>query len=110
MTTVINNPGVQEGGESTSNSMATIATLLIIGLLAILFWVYGLPALRGNNTANRSEPADVRVNINQEQPQTEIGLPDTSSPEPTANEMRETPEPETSETESPIRETVAPSP
>lgn len=42
MTTVINNPGEGSGG-------GWIVGILILIILLVVFFVYGLPALRGNN-------------------------------------------------------------
>lgn len=48
MTTVVNNPGTSDSG----NSMGLVVGLLLVGIIAILFFVYGLPALRSSNVGS----------------------------------------------------------
>lgn len=61
MTTVVNNPGTTDSG----NSMGMIVAILVVVIIAIIFFVYGMPALRsgngGTNTVNTA-PAQVIPN------------------------------------------------
>ncbi len=59
MTTVVNNPG----GATTDNSLGTIFTVLMIALLAILFFVYGLPAIRNAASPSINVPSSIDVNL-----------------------------------------------
>lgn len=52
MTTVINNPG-----ESNGSGSGLVIGIIIAIVLVILFFRYGLPAMRGNNTR------DTNINV-----------------------------------------------
>ncbi len=56
MATVINNPG--NGGREDSGIGMIIGVLVVI-VLIVLFFVYGLPAIRNNQTA----PNDINVDV-----------------------------------------------
>lgn len=58
MTTVINNPGVGETGDSAVGMIVGVILLLVV---VGLFFVYALPAIRGNSAAPRSDTVDVNV-------------------------------------------------
>ncbi len=64
MATIINNPG-----EGNGSSMGTIVGLIILALVVIVFFVYGLPALRGNGSGTSNTtvevPDKVQVDVNQ---------------------------------------------
>jgi hypothetical protein len=56
MTTVINNPG-DNSGEGAG--LGLIIGLLIVIVAVILFFVYGLPAIR----ASKTEPNNTTINV-----------------------------------------------
>ncbi|OGI68017.1 hypothetical protein A2738_00380 [Candidatus Nomurabacteria bacterium RIFCSPHIGHO2_01_FULL_42_15] len=58
MATVINNPS----GENSSGWGMVIGIILVV-LVVLLFFVYGLPALR-NNSAAPAQQDDINVDIN----------------------------------------------
>jgi len=55
MTTVINSPGSSESG-----GVGMIIGVLVSIIVIVLFFMYGLPALRGNQT---NESVDVNVQL-----------------------------------------------
>jgi hypothetical protein len=57
MATVINNPG---GSEESSGLGMMIGVILAV-LVIILFFVYGLPAIRNSNAP--SQPNDINVDV-----------------------------------------------
>ena len=61
MTTIIN-PGTNDSG----NGVGTILGVVLVIIVLILFFVYGLPALRGGNDGGTDVniPDDVNVNVN----------------------------------------------
>ena len=61
MTTIIN-PGSNEGG----NGVGTILTVVLVLVVLFLFFVYGLPAMRGGNNGgtNINVPDQIDVNVN----------------------------------------------
>lgn len=71
MATVINNPNaaptrevreVQTTGEGLGTGF--IVGLILVVLLLALFFVYGLPSLRGRTGTNAGVPGRVDVNVN----------------------------------------------
>ena len=68
MTTVINNPGNGDGGDSV---IGLVVGVLILVLVGVLFFVYGLPAIR-NATAPSKDGA---ININVKMPDNPITTP-----------------------------------
>lgn len=67
MTTVINNPG--EGSNNNGPGMGIILGVIIAIIFIALFFVYGLPALRGTNQAQPSKPTinvpdTIDINVN----------------------------------------------
>ncbi len=56
MPTVINNPS---GGDNSSG-LGMIVAVLVIVILAVIFFVYGVPALRG---VNNQQPANINVQV-----------------------------------------------
>ncbi len=61
MTTVVNNPGNGDGGV-----MGTILVLVVVIVLGALFFMYGLPAIRGQAPAapqNNTGSFDVNVKL-----------------------------------------------
>ncbi len=61
MTTIIN-PGSSDSG----NGVGTILGVVLVIIVLILFFVYGLPALRndGNGSTDVNLPQDINVNVN----------------------------------------------
>jgi len=59
MTTVVNTPG----GTTADSSAGTIFALLIVALLAVLFFVYGLPAIQNAASPSVNVPSTIDVNI-----------------------------------------------
>lgn len=53
MATVINNPGQGQGtgGDGEGASVGLILGIVVAVILVALFVIYGLPAMRGTNTA-----------------------------------------------------------
>lgn len=60
MTTVINNPG---NGENTDGGMGLILGVFILLIVAALFFVYGLPAIRGNSATPPADNIDINVKL-----------------------------------------------
>lgn len=58
MATIINNPGDSGNGSSVGIIVGVIIVLLLLGL----FFVYGLPALRGS-TAPKATTIDLNVDV-----------------------------------------------
>lgn len=60
MTTVISNPA---GTTDSGNSTGMIMAVLLVAVIAFLFFVYGVPAMRntgsGSNTTNSAPAAQV---------------------------------------------------
>jgi hypothetical protein len=71
MTTVINTPGSGNNGDNSGLGM--IVGILIAVIAIALFFIYGLPAMRGNEA-----PKDDSLNVNVTLP---AGESDTSSEE-----------------------------
>lgn len=62
MTTIINNP---DSGDSSGGIGILIAAVIIIAIIA-LFFLYGLPALRNDNSGTTvNVPEKIRVDVNQ---------------------------------------------
>lgn len=60
MTTIINNPN----GETASDSAAGIIIGVIFALILVaLFIVYGLPALRNNQSTTTENPSTTNINV-----------------------------------------------
>lgn len=57
MTTVVNNPGNTDG----TGAGLVVGVILAIAVIALLFFVYGLPAIRGTEPAT---PAANTVDVN----------------------------------------------
>ncbi len=62
MTTVINNPGGSNDGESASDIWGAVVGILLIVVLAILFFIYGLPAIQ-NRADNTSNDRDINIDV-----------------------------------------------
>ena len=58
MATIINNPDSGTSGDSSGGMGFLIGTIVLI-LVLILFFVYGLPAIRGTNSSTKK--VDVNV-------------------------------------------------
>lgn len=58
MTTVINNPG--DGSDSSASIVILVIVLLIA---AAVFFIYGLPAIRGSRVAPQNGSIDVNVKL-----------------------------------------------
>lgn len=56
MATVINNPNSED-----SSGIGMLVGIVLAVLVIILFFVYGLPAIRNSNTEN--PPNDINVNV-----------------------------------------------
>jgi hypothetical protein len=69
MATIINNP--DSGAGNDSGGMGMIIGAIVLVLILVLFFIYGLPALRGNNgsTGNQINVPD-KVDVNVETPTT----------------------------------------
>lgn len=69
MATIINNPD-SGGGNNNGSNVGTIIGLIVLALIAILFFMYGLPAMRGNagtsggNSTTIEVPDKVEVDVN----------------------------------------------
>ncbi len=64
MATIINNPDSGGGG---GGSAGTIIGIVVAIIIIALFFLYGLPALRGtdrNNTTNIEVPDRIQVDVN----------------------------------------------
>ena len=67
MAVVVNNSGEPERRTSGTNSLITLAIVLI---LLVLFFVYGLPAIRSGFNGGGAQinvPDKINVNVNQPQ-------------------------------------------
>lgn len=71
MTTVINNPG---NGEGSNSSLSIIIGIIVLLVVAGLFFVYALPAIRNRNAIPQNGSIDVNVKLPTE----------ATSPAPTA--------------------------
>ena len=60
MATIINNP---QGSESPDSGVAMMVAIIVIILVVILFFVYALPAIRGNNTTQTPGGTNINVQI-----------------------------------------------
>lgn len=71
MATIINNPPTQAPAASEGGSMTgMLIAIVVIAIIGFLFFVYGLPAMRGNQGANSTNsnptitvPDTIDVNI-----------------------------------------------
>lgn len=62
MATIVNNPASESNGNSS-----VIVTVLVIAALAVLFYVYGLPAINNNAQGPQINiPNKIDVNVKQE--------------------------------------------
>ncbi|MDD5068601.1 MAG: hypothetical protein PHS53_04350 [Candidatus Pacebacteria bacterium] len=59
MSTIINTPG----NSSEDSGLGIILGVLIAIIVIVLFFVYGLPALRGSQTAQPSNGINVNVSL-----------------------------------------------
>ncbi len=75
MTTIINTP---PSGESSNSGLGIVVGVLVIAVLAALFFIYILPKIGTDNTA----PEDNTINVNVELPTNEDASP---SPSPSTN-------------------------
>lgn len=71
MTTIINTPGKGDGADSGVGVMLVVIVLIVV---AGLFFMYALPAIRANNTAPQNSSIDVNV---------KLPASDTTLPSPT---------------------------
>lgn len=55
MATIINNPST----ESSGSGVGTVVAIIILVLAIMLFFLYGLPAIRGANKGNNSTTIQV---------------------------------------------------
>ncbi len=64
MATVINNPPTQAPAPSDGGGSATVmlVAVVLIAFVGFLFFVYGLPAMRGNQDA-KSTPSSPTINV-----------------------------------------------
>ncbi len=58
MTTVVNNPG-----DGDSSGTGVIVGVLIAIIIIVLFFMYGLPAIRNNQPAPNNGSVDVNVTL-----------------------------------------------
>ena len=61
MATVVNNPGNNNSG----NGIVMILGLIVILVIAFLFFVYGLPMLRQSAAPQINVPDKIEVNVNE---------------------------------------------
>lgn len=61
MTTIVNNPTPT----SDSNNSGLIIGILFIVVLAVLFYMYGLPAINNMRSPQINIPSEIDVNIEQ---------------------------------------------
>lgn len=67
MTTVVNTPAT--GGDNSSSGVAAVViTVLILGTLLFVFFVYGLPMLRNNQQPAQKSTTDINVQLPTPQP------------------------------------------
>lgn len=66
MATIINNP--DSGGDNGGGMGMIIGAIVLIVLIAV-FFIYGLPAIRGNNKGTTVNVPD-KVNVNVQTPST----------------------------------------
>ncbi|MBV9462617.1 MAG: hypothetical protein JO317_00165 [Verrucomicrobiae bacterium] len=59
MATVVNNPG----NGDTGSGMGFIVGILVVVILGIVFFVYGLPALK-NNTSSAPTTTEHKIDVN----------------------------------------------
>ncbi len=65
MATIVNNPAPAPVQQSDS-SMGFVLGLVLLVILAVLFFMYGLPAIRrGFGTPQVNVPGKIDVNVNQ---------------------------------------------
>lgn len=62
MTTIVNNPAPSN---DSGGGMGMIIGLVVLVVLAYLFFVYGLPALKQIGSPQINVPSEIDVNINQ---------------------------------------------
>ena len=69
MATVINNP---DSGGDNSGGMGMVIGAIVLVLILILFFVYGLPALRGGSDAGSGTQVNVpdQIDVNVDTPST----------------------------------------
>ncbi len=75
MTTVINNPG-EHGANNNNNDgggSGLIIGVLVSLVLIALFFIYILPMIRANNTAQPQTPAETNINVTIPKPDTTGG-------------------------------------
>jgi len=60
METVINNPG---GGSGESSGMGMIVGVILAIVIIVLFFMYGLPAIRSNQAADDNGSVDINVEL-----------------------------------------------
>jgi hypothetical protein len=61
MTTVVNNPAP----ESQSNGMGMVIGIFFLVVIGLLFYYYGLPALKKMGTPQINVPSTINVNVKQ---------------------------------------------
>lgn len=68
MATIINNP--DSGGDNSSGGMGMVIGAIVLVLILILFFVYGLPALRGNSGSDNGTQVNVpdQIDVNVDTP------------------------------------------
>lgn len=74
MATVVNNPGTGDSG----SGMGVMAVVVLV-IVALLFFVYGLPALRtggGMPAPNNNSGGTTNVNLPEDKPDAQINVPD----------------------------------
>ena len=78
MSTIVNNPG---SGNEESSSTGILVGIFIVVVIAI-FFIYGLPAMRGNQRAPQNDSVNVNVKL---PPAIDVIPTPTPTPEPTQN-------------------------
>ncbi len=74
MTTVVNNPGTTSDSDSSMGIMAIVILLVV----ALLFFAYGLPAIRRSAAPapNTNNGGTTNVNLPDTKPDAQINIPD----------------------------------
>lgn len=60
MTTIINTP---PSGESSNSGLGLVLGVILVLILGALFFIYGLPAIRNNNTVPQNGNIDVNISV-----------------------------------------------
>ncbi len=75
MATIINNPDGGNGAANDGGGMGMVIGAIVLILILILFFVYGLPALRGGGATNDGTDVNIpdKVDVNVSTPSGDTG-------------------------------------